>query len=100
MTPSDFAEKIRTIAAKIDNSKSPSRSAVASELKTLIASIDGMPSEDKSKLERDMKDSIKKTQEDIGKQMQDLVKKGVSGEDMSKAVGDLGKNLKDLEHKV
>ena len=39
MKPSDLSNKLRSIASKLDRSKNPSRTLVASELKRLVAAV-------------------------------------------------------------
>lgn len=103
MTPRQLASSLRDIADKIDASRHPSRSMVATALKhTIMAAFDEPQMDLKSKheLEKKNKDMLKKTQDELGKKMEDLVKKGVAGDDITKAVGEMQREFDDMERKT
>jgi hypothetical protein len=53
----------------------------------------------KRELEKKTKDALGKANDELGKRVEDLVEKGVSGEDVSKAMGELERDFKELERK-
>ena len=102
MTPVQLTLHLRAIAARVDSSPNPSQSAVTNELNRVIAALDASPIDPQREheLEKKNKELLKTTQDDLGKQMEDLVAKGVAGDDITKAVGEMERKFKDLERKT
>lgn len=88
MTPNKLASALREIAAKIDNSKQPSKLLVFKDLNTIIAALDDAmknhadpasarrEEELNKKREQEVEKTLKKTQEDIEKGVKKLVEEG------------------------
>ena len=68
-----------------------------------VAALDDnseMDTKRRLELEKKNKEMLEKTKDELGKKMEDVVKEGVSGDDVTKAVGKLEKEFKDLERKT
>lgn len=103
ISPGALASHLRKMAAAIDASSAPSKSRVASELKRVLVALDtpGMESDLKAKeeLRKKTEKVLENTTDNLGKKMEDLVEKGVAGEDITKAVGEMERDFKELERK-
>lgn len=101
MSPNTLSRHLRLIAKSIDESSTPSRAAVVLHLQRLLVAVDtpGLDLKAQRELEKKTTETLEKTQDELGKKMEDLVKQGVSGEDITKAVGDVEKDFKELERK-
>lgn len=101
MTPETLSDRLRRLARSIDQANSPSQSLVLVHLHRLLLAVDtpGLDLKAKRELEKKTTETLEKTQDELGKKMEDLVKQGVSGEDITKAVGDVEKDFKELERK-
>jgi predicted nucleic acid-binding Zn-ribbon protein len=76
---------------------------VAAELKHVLGALDNdarMDTERKQELEKKNKEMLDKMQDDLDRKFEDVVKKGVSGDDVTKAVGKLEKDLDDIQRRT
>jgi hypothetical protein len=103
MTPDQVAMFLRSIVERIDCSRHPSKMLVAAELKHVLGALDNdarMDTERKQELEKKNKEMLDKMQDDLDRKFEDVVKKGVSGDDVTKAVGKLEKDLDDIQRRT
>ena len=98
MNPVRTAQILRSIAVQLEDAEKPSISLVEKQLNMVVSSLDGMPTMDsktKRDIEKQSEDTVKKTTDEFSKKMKDLTKKGLSGDDIAEAIGDVSKHLED-----